>query len=135
MSGDGEVRQAVHERYGDDLKHSAVVGATHHDQMAAGAGDLPGPRPAMFFAPDRIMKRGEDWGAAGMDERVIEAWKPFVEWSGGWLEVKHGEGGEALKEAYRGAGRQGRARGRARDLAGQLGPPVQALVIRTRPRA
>ena len=100
MSGDGDVRKAVHEHYGDDLKHSAVVGATHHDQMAAGAGDLPGPRPAMFFAPDRIVKRRADWGAGGLDERVTEAWKPFVEWSAGWLEVKHGEGGEALKDAY-----------------------------------
>ena len=100
MSGDGAVRKAVHERYGDDLKHSAVVGATHHDQMAAGAGDLPGPRPAMFFAPDRIVKRRADWGAGGLDERVTEAWKPFVEWTGGWLQVSHGEGGDALKQAY-----------------------------------
>lgn len=100
MSGDGAVRKAVHERYGDDLKHSAVVGATHHDQMAAGAGDLPGPRPAMFFAPDRIVKRRADWGAGGLDERVTKAWKPFVEWSSGWLQVKHGEGGDALKDAY-----------------------------------
>jgi hypothetical protein len=23
-----------------------------------------------------------------------------VEWSAGWLEVKHGKGGEALKDAY-----------------------------------
>jgi hypothetical protein len=54
----------------------------------------------MFFAPDRIVKRRADWGAGGLDERVTESWKPFVEWSAGWLEVKHGEGGEALKDAY-----------------------------------
>ena len=101
MSGDGGVRKAVHERYGGDLAYDMVVGATHHDQLAAGAGgDLPGPKPAFFFAPTRITKRVADWGSAGVDERVAGAWKPFVEWSGGWLEVKRGEGPDALKSAY-----------------------------------
>lgn len=101
MSGDGDVRSAVHKHFGDSLAHSAVVGATHWDQMAAGSGgELPGPQPAMFFAPDRITKRGASWGAAGLDQRVGDAWKPFVEWSGGWLEVRRGEGADALRQAY-----------------------------------
>ena len=101
MSGDGNVRRSVHEHFGDSLAHSCAVGATHWDKMAAGAdGDLPGPNPTMFFAPNRIKKRSADWGAAGMDERVVDAWKPFVEWSGGWLQVRRGEGPDALREAY-----------------------------------
>ena len=31
---------------------------------------------------------------------MVESWHPFVEWTGGWLEVIHGRGPEALKEAY-----------------------------------
>jgi hypothetical protein len=101
MSGDGAVRSAVHAHYGDSLAHSAMVGMTHWDQMAAGSGgELAGPQPQMFFAPNRIKKRTVDWGAAGIDERVTDAWKPFVEWSGGWLEVRRGAGPDALKDAY-----------------------------------
>jgi Protein of unknown function (DUF2855) len=100
MSGDGAVRAAVHQRYGDDLAYDMVVGATHHDKVAAGAGDLPGPTPQMFFAPTRVTKRGEDWGSAELDKRVTASWKPFVEWATGWLKVEHGHGPEAIHDAY-----------------------------------
>ena len=99
MSGNADVRSAVHGHYGDDLAYSCAVGMTHHEEMAAGS-DLPGPEPAFFFAPVRIKKRGADWGAANLDQRVVEAWHPFVEWTGGWLEVIHGRGPEALQQAY-----------------------------------
>jgi Protein of unknown function (DUF2855) len=100
ISGDGAVRDAVHARYRGKLKHSAVVGATHHDKMAALPDSLPGPRPAFFFAPDRITKRGREWGREGLQERMAEAWHPYVEWTAGWLEVEHGRGGEALERVY-----------------------------------
>lgn len=104
MSGDGEVRRAVHERYGDSLLHDCAVGASHWDQLGSGLGadpgDLAGPAPQVFFAPTRIKKRGKDWGAAEMNERVVAAWIPFVEWSGKWLEVERGEGFDAVKETY-----------------------------------
>jgi hypothetical protein len=99
MSGNAEVRSAVHRHFGDDLAYSCAVGMTHHEAMEGGA-DLPGPEPAFFFAPNRIKKRGADWGAADLDRRVTEAWHPFIEWTGGWLEVIHGTGPEALQEAY-----------------------------------
>ena len=101
MSGDGEVRWAVHERFGDDLAHSCVVGASHWDQVSAGRhGSLPGPTPEFFFAPTRITKRTEDWGAGGLDERVTKSWKPFVEWAHGWIEIRRDEGADGLKAAY-----------------------------------
>lgn len=99
MSGDHEVRRAVHERYGNDLTHDMVVGVTHHDKVGDVEG-LPGPRPEMFFAPTRITERIADWGAAAVDEKVCGSWKPFVDWSGGWLEVERRSGTEALKETY-----------------------------------
>ena len=48
ISGDGGIRAAVHNRYGDRLAHSAAVGATHHDQLGAAA-ELTG-QPVFFFA-------------------------------------------------------------------------------------
>jgi hypothetical protein len=97
MSGDADVRAAVHRHYGDRLAHSASVGATHHEKLA-GVDDLPGPSPTFFFAPDHIRGPGEGGGSlAG----VAEAWRPFVEWARGWLEVVHGSGPEAIEGAYR----------------------------------
>jgi hypothetical protein len=100
MAGDAEVRRAVHEHYRDDLAHSAVVGATHHDRMGAVPDSLPGLRPTFFFAPDRVTKRSADWGRAGLEERLAEAWRPYVTWTESWLKVIHEAGPEALKHAY-----------------------------------
>jgi hypothetical protein len=101
MSGDAAVRAAVHEHYGDELRHSAVVGATHFDRLAPEeARSLPGPNPKFFFAPDQVRKRTAEWGREGLDSRFAEAWGPFVEWAVGWLEVVRREGGEAVKAAY-----------------------------------
>jgi hypothetical protein len=100
IAGDADVRNAIHERYGAKLKHSAVVGATHHDKMGELPESLPGPRPAFFFAPDRAAKRSEEWGRERLEERIAEAWYPYVQWTGGWLEVTHGHGPQALERAY-----------------------------------
>jgi hypothetical protein len=101
IAGDGAVRRAVHEAYGDDLLASIAVGATHHEEFAAGGGGaLPGPAPALFFAPDRVAKRTADWGGAGFAERAAGAWRPFCAWTGGWLEVLEGEGFGAVERAW-----------------------------------
>jgi NADPH:quinone reductase-like Zn-dependent oxidoreductase len=100
MAGDAELRAAVHGHYGEQLAHSAVVGATHHDRMGQVPDALPGPRPTFFFAPDRVTKRAADWGADGLQQRMADAWHPYVAWAGGWLGVDHGHGADALQRAY-----------------------------------
>jgi hypothetical protein len=100
MAGDAELRGAVHGHFGADLAHSAVVGATHHDRMGAVPDSLAGPRPTFFFAPDRVTKRTADWGREGLEQRLAQAWRPYVDWTSGWLEVVHGRGPEALESAY-----------------------------------
>jgi hypothetical protein len=100
VAGDGAVRQAVHHRFGDQLLHSMAVGLTHWEQFGAGAGELPGPAPVLFFAPDRVVKRSADWGRAGLEQRVADAWHPFCEWTAGWLEVVHDHGLEGARDAY-----------------------------------
>ncbi|MEA2413178.1 MAG: hypothetical protein QOC77_3739 [Thermoleophilaceae bacterium] len=101
IAGDGGVRRAVHSAYGEDLLASIAVGATHWGAMGTGGGgDLPGPVPALFFAPDRVAKRSADWGAAGLTERAASAWHPFCSWAGEWLEVEAGEGFEAVERAW-----------------------------------
>jgi hypothetical protein len=100
IAGNADVRNAIHDRYGAQLKHSAVVGATHHDKRGELPKSLPGPRPAFFFAPDRVAKRVPEWGREGLEERIAEAWHPYVEWTGGWLEVIRGRGAQGVERAY-----------------------------------
>jgi hypothetical protein len=100
IAGDGEVRRAVHAHYGDELLHSMAVGVTHWEEFGAGAGELPGPQPTFFFAPDRVTRRSADWGREGLEARVADAWHPFCEWTGGWLEAIRGRGFEAVRDAY-----------------------------------
>ena len=100
VAGDGAVRQAVHSHFGDELIHSMAVGVTHWEELGAGSGDLPGPTPKLFFAPDRVVKRAEDWGRAGLETRVAGAWHPFCEWIAAWLEPIPGAGFDAVQSAY-----------------------------------
>jgi len=100
FAGDGGVRQAVHAHYGNRLAHSAAVGMTHWAQMAQGSGELEGPKPVFFFAPDRIRKRGEDWGTARLDDNVAAAWGPFAEWASGWLRVERISSEEEIARTY-----------------------------------
>ena len=100
MSGDAKVRSAVHGHFADELKHDAMVGITHHDELGGGS-ELPGPEPVFFFAPTRLEKRNEDWGAEGVNQRLADSWKPYVEWLRGWLQVEHGSGREDLERIYR----------------------------------
>jgi hypothetical protein len=101
VAGDGAVRQAVHSHFGDELSHSMAVGVTHWEDFGSGGQDeLPGPAPRLFFAPDRVVKRSEDWGDAELIQRAAEAWHPFCEWTAGWLDTIPGQGFEAVKRAY-----------------------------------
>ena len=100
VAGDAKVRSAVHGHWGDELKHSAAVGITHKEDLG-GSGELAGPEPTFFFAPTRLQKRNEDWGAEGLNQRLADAWRPYVEWARGWLRVEHGSGPEDVERIYR----------------------------------
>jgi hypothetical protein len=103
MAGNGDLRRAVHDRFGDGLKHSAVVGATHWNAEGGpdmGGGELPGPRPTFFFAPDRIAKRSKDWGPGRFDERLDSSWDEFVREGTGWMRIEEVHGAEQVEATY-----------------------------------
>jgi hypothetical protein len=100
VAGDAAVRQAVHSLFGDELNRSMAVGVTHWEEFGSGQGELPGPAPKLFFAPDRVVKRSEDWGADELMQRAAGAWHPFCEWTAGWLETIPGQGFDGIERAY-----------------------------------
>lgn len=99
MAGDTGVRHRVHTQMGG-LAASVSVGGTHWEHVG-GAGDLPGPAPALFFAPDQILKRRKDWGPDGVDERFAEAWNAFLPVVTDWIRVVDRSGPDAVEATYR----------------------------------
>jgi NADPH:quinone reductase-like Zn-dependent oxidoreductase len=100
MSGNGPVVTAVHRHLGDQLKHSCIVGATHHD-AGAREENLPGPTPTLFFAPGQIQKRSQEWGPEVFQQRLAGAWSDFHKFSERWLQVVRGSGEADLERVYR----------------------------------
>jgi hypothetical protein len=100
VAGDPALRRRVHERLVP--VHSAVVGAAHHDAVADfGSGeDLPGARPAFFFAPDQMRKRYADWGPDGVEEGHAEAWARFAPVVTDWVDVTVSTGPTGLDAAW-----------------------------------
>jgi hypothetical protein len=99
MAGSGEARSAIHRHFRDNLKHSAVVGATHWDEQAP-LGELPGAPPTFFFAPSQVQKRTADWGPGGLNERFGEAWKAFRQPVSESMHIVEEWGPAALKRVY-----------------------------------
>jgi hypothetical protein len=99
MAGNGQVINRFHRHLGDNVKYSCTVGATHWDQGGRDE-DLPGAKPEFFFAPGRIIKRTQDWGAEGVQERIGESWGLFRDASDDWLKVVRESGREALERVY-----------------------------------
>jgi hypothetical protein len=99
FAGDAGVLKAVHETFGQDLAFSLLVGGTHWE-AERGGGDLPGPKPVFFFAPDRIAKRRVDWAPGEFETRYGKAWAGFVKDAPRWLTVERSEGREAIQRAF-----------------------------------
>jgi len=99
MGGDAAVLAEVHGHFGEALRHSCQVGATHWEDVRFGV-QLPGPAPKMFFAPDHVQRRVADWGGSGFDERVGSSWDVFTASAAGWLEIVEHRGPEAVASAF-----------------------------------
>lgn len=53
-----------------------------------------------FYAPNQMRKRAQDWGREALDARFAAAWHRFAGAVGGWVDVRVGEGPEALRSAW-----------------------------------
>ena len=100
MAGNVDVITRVHNHFGEQLKYSCRVGATHWD--AGGAlGDLPGATPTFFFAPSQMKKRSNEWGREVFETTVGTALADFLDHSRAWMVIERSSGIEALEAVYR----------------------------------
>jgi hypothetical protein len=100
MAGDGKLLHAVHHHFGERLRHSCIVGATHWEQRATQHA-LPGAKPQFFFAPTQVQKRTKDWGYDGLVQRLGQGWLAFLPSVKGWLEIRAGRGPDAVAATYK----------------------------------
>ena len=99
MAGNPEIVALVHTHFGESLKYSCSIGATHWDQTSHRV-ETPGPKPQFFFAPSQISKRSKEWGREELNNRLETALSTFIEGSQQWLRIKHLHGSDAVSETY-----------------------------------
>jgi hypothetical protein len=80
--------------------HSMAIGRSHHESPPAKK-QMPGPRPAFFFAPTQLKKRVQDWGPREYQQRIASALHAFVDSSRPWLTVTRVNGPEAAEATWR----------------------------------
>jgi hypothetical protein len=103
FSGSAALRASIHGHWSDQLRYSCSVGGTHWDELGGGKG-LAGPRPVLFFAPAQIKKRIADWGPSGLQQRLADAWRAFMQPVDNperpWLRVVRQRGRAAIESTY-----------------------------------
>ncbi len=115
IAGNARATSAAHVALGDRLVDSVLVGATHRAPSDEPL-PMPGPGPRFFFIPNVAEERAASEGLEHYHRAFADAWKPFAQWSSGWLEIERAAGADAIERAYQ------------RIVAGGV-PPQQAAVL------
>jgi hypothetical protein len=99
FAGNGSLLAAIHSHWGDNLKFSSLVGATHVEERG-GANDLKGPKPVLFFAPTAAESLMKEIGPAAFRARVDEQFAAFVAGASAFLTIEGISGKDGLQSAY-----------------------------------
>lgn len=99
MAGSAKLISDLHHHFGDNMKHSCRIGATHYDE-AGPVSDLPGARPEFFFAPSHVKTRSAELGATEFMSRLGVAYVEFRKSSDDWLKIDRSFGAEAAIDIY-----------------------------------
>ncbi len=102
FAGNSTLLRDIHVTLGDHLKYTCLVGATHVDArgLGGGGGDIPGPTPILFFAPDHAVATVKELGPKGFGEAVAVSWKSFLDAIGDAVVVDERNGITAAADAF-----------------------------------
>jgi Protein of unknown function (DUF2855) len=105
FAGNSSLLRGIHETLGDHLKYSCLVGATHVDARGANSaggsgGEMAGPKPILFFAPDHAVATVQELGARGFGEAVAKSWKSFLGMVDGIVDIDVRRGLDAAAIAF-----------------------------------
>ena len=99
MSGNGDLRNKLHNLLGENMVRSIGVGATHWEERRGG-GDMPGAKPEFFFAPAQIGKRNKDWGPGVLFQKAYAAGAKLAARTSDNLDVEFLKGMDAARDIW-----------------------------------
>ncbi len=99
MAGSAAVITAIHTYFGENVKESCIVGATHWEADRK-RGELPGAKPAFFFAPSHIGKRNAEWGPGVLIGKAMAASAKIAASIADEFEITHGRGAVAVEKVF-----------------------------------
>ena len=103
FAGNAALLAQLHRHFGDSLKYSSLVGATHIEERGAGVGaaaDLPGPTPTLFFAPDHAVALFKELGTEEAGRQVAQSWKAFLGDVGDTIDIERRDGLDAARSVF-----------------------------------
>jgi len=102
FAGNADLLARIHRHFGDALAHSALVGATHIEARSVfGKSDpLPGPKPAMFFAPDHAVAFFKTHGVQEGGKLIAAAWREFLTVIEGTVAIERHTGLDAARAVF-----------------------------------
>ena len=103
FAGNGKLLASLHHHYGDNLKYSCLVGATHIEERGStfGSGaELPGPKPELFFAPSHFEAFFKEHGPVEGGKMAAAAWMGFLDTVGDAVTIERKSGLEAARATY-----------------------------------
>jgi hypothetical protein len=102
FAGNADLLAQVHRHFDAALAHSALVGMTHIEARSTfgGAEPLPGPKPALFFAPDHAVAFFKAHGAEEGGKLVAAAWHDFLKAADGTVAIERHAGLEAARSVF-----------------------------------
>jgi hypothetical protein len=101
MAGNPNVLAAVHHHLGDRVRHSMMIGRSHHDAVASSTlGALDGVAPQFFFAPTALDRLVAEWGDDEYVRRTAEATHEFIDASRSWMTIDRRRGPDGPASAW-----------------------------------
>jgi hypothetical protein len=102
FAGNADLLAQVHRHFDAALAHSALVGMTHIEARSTfGGGEpLPGPKPALFFAPDHAVAFFKAHGPVEGGKLVAAAWHEFLKAADGTVAIERHHGLEAARTVF-----------------------------------
>ncbi|MEP2736207.1 MAG: DUF2855 family protein [Erythrobacter sp.] len=103
FAGNAKLLASIHQHFGDALKYSCLVGATHIEERGSGMGgtaNLPGAKPILLFAPDHFVAFFKEHGPAEGGAMIAKTWHGFLSDVGASVSIEEHAGLEAACSTY-----------------------------------
>ena len=100
MAGNGSIMGTLYEHFEENIIYNCMVGKSHWQGAPPVTPKLGAPAK-MFFAPDRVKLRMNDWGREGFAKNLAARWLPFCDNAKNWLDIERSAKVTDLLKVYK----------------------------------